>query len=146
MDTRIDILIKPIWFDRIPTARIGIDGDLKEIAVTEPTWFNFSIDKPRDSKIVLTIEHYGKTNKDTDMINNRDTALCIEEIKLNDLTSPKFIWASMYCPDYPDHYPDKIPELHGANYLGWNGIWTLDLTVPIYTWIHQVEGLGWIYD
>ena len=32
------------------------------------------------------------------------------------------------------------------NYVDWNGIWVLDFTVPVYTWLHKVLGLGWIYD
>ena len=111
MDTRIDVLLKPIWFDRIPTAQIGIDGDFKEVLITEPTWFSFSVNKPRGSKITLSVNHYGKTDKDTDTVNNRDTAIVIEEIKLNDINCMNFIWQGLYRPDYPHHYPNKVPGI-----------------------------------
>jgi hypothetical protein len=29
--------------------------------------------------------------------------------------------------------------------MGWNGRWELNFRVPIFTWIHQLENLGWIY-
>ena len=146
MDTRIDIKLSPVMFNRAPTVRIGIGNDLHDIILTKPTWFHWSIDQLQDTSIILTVEQYGKTNKDTIPEQQLDTAIVIEEVKLNGLTSPKFAWAGVYRPEYPAHYPNKIPELTNLNYLGWNGVWTLKLTVPIYTWIHKIENLGWIYD
>ena len=37
-------------------------------------------------------------------------------------------------------------ELTNIDYLGWPGTWTLDFTSPVFTWIHQIQSLGWIYD
>ena len=31
-------------------------------------------------------------------------------------------------------------------YMGWNGQWKLTYSAPIFTWIHKIENLGWIYD
>lgn len=146
MDTRIDVKLTPVMFDRAPTGRIGINGQLSDIVLAESKWFHFSIDQAQNSTITLTVEQYGKTNRDTIPDQELDTAIVIEEVKLNGLSSPKFAWAGIYCPDYPDHYPNKIPNLTNINYLGWNGTWTLELSVPIYTWIHQIENLGWIYN
>lgn len=94
---------------------------------------------------ILEIEH---KNKDPD---DPDTALVIKSITFNDITSDKFVWAGVYTPDYPlswyNEQPVKPPqELTYSNYLGWNGVWRLEFTAPIFTWIHGVEGLGWIYD
>jgi hypothetical protein len=144
MDTNVDIrvLIKPIWFDRFPTCRIGINDELHELVLVEPTWVNL---KHSGSNATLKIEHYGKTNADTNIKTNEDTAIVVEQIHFNEITSPKFIWQGIYYPSYPQHVSGES-ELKFHNYLGWNGVWCLDFTLPIYTWIHQVEDLGWIYD
>lgn len=144
METRIDVLLKPVWFHKFPTGRIGVNGNLTEFILKEPTWFHFKLDQPRDSKITLTVEYYGKGILDTK--DNLDTSIVIEEVKLNDLSDPCFVWAGIYYPNYPDYYKNKIPKLTNINYLGWNGTWHLELTVPIYTWIHKIQNLGWIYD
>ena len=150
----LEVLIKPVWFGRVPTGRIGLGNDLTDFAITEPTWFKFQVNSSEETTVKLTVEHYGKTDQDSDMSNGNDTAIIIEQIKLNELTSPKFAWAGVYRPNYPESYVEfcqtqnKIldPILPSYTYLGWNGLWELKLTLPIYTWIHKVEDLGWIYD
>ena len=94
---------------------------------------------------VLEIEHKNKDESDP------YTALIIKSITFNDITNPKFVWRGIYTPDYPlTWYNEQLvkppQELTNHNYLGWNGVWVLEFTAPIFTWIHQVENLGWIYD
>lgn len=81
-------------------------------------------------------------------------ALTILNLSLGQIHSPKFAWQAVYRPRYPESWAsqqqvlgvDLSSELRNTNHLGWNGIWTLEFTAPIFTWIHQVENLGWIYD
>lgn len=146
----IDVLITPVWFNRAPTGRIGINNQLKEIAITTPTWYTFEHTGSKSSTVTLQLEHYGKTVHDSYMQNNQDTALIIDTIKLNGISSRKFIQQAQYTPTYPDYYVAQNPglanRLTGCSYLGWNGLWELQLNLPIYSWIHKVEELGWIYD
>lgn len=147
MDTKvhIEVLLTPVMFDRIPTGRIGINDHLVDFVLDNPTWYTFDY---TGSQVTLTVEQYGKTIMDTQ--GSLDTAIIIEQVKLNGITDPKFAWAGIYRPDYPDYYltqnPNLEPVLTPYTYLGWNGIWTLDLPLPIYTWIHKTLDLGWIYD
>ncbi len=97
----------------------------------------------------IIIEHYVKTTNDTEVHTGRDTAVIIEQIKFDGIYSPKFAWAGLYSPKYPSHYQvdqQLSTTLSHHTYLGWNGVWRLDFTLPIYTWIHKIENLGWIYD
>lgn len=141
---RIEVLLTPVMFDRTPTGRIGIDT-LKDFVLHIPTWFTFNYE---GTHVKLTVEQYGKTIRDTR--GDLDTAIIISEVKLNGITDPKFAWSGIYRPDYPDYYLNQNPnlktKLSAHNYLGWNGSWTLDLSLPIYTWIHKTLDLGWIYD
>jgi hypothetical protein len=70
--------------------------------------------------------------------NDPDTAVIVKKIKLNDIEHIQNTYQGMYCPN------DKDPRRD--TYIAWNGIWALEFSVPVYTWMHQVQGLGWIYD
>jgi hypothetical protein len=145
----LSILLRPIWVNNPPTIRIGMNGTMADVTLDKETWFDYrytsasTVDK-------LQIEFYGKTDADTDIINNKDTAVIIEQVKLNGMASPKFAWAGVYTPNYPAHYikdnPTSASTLSPFTYLGWNGVWELEFTVPVFTWIHKVEDLGWIHD
>lgn len=99
----------------------------------------------------LSVEFLNKTDNDTDLITGADKAVIIDRIIFNDIEDNRFIWAGEYCPEYPElWYNNQIikpqPLLKNLSYLGWNGKWTLTFTVPVFTWIHKVQNLGWIYD
>ena len=146
--TKISVLLKPVWFDRKPTGRIGLDS-LKDFILDKPTWFDFELISNKEITAQLRIEHYSKTNQDTRVDTGEDTAIVIEEIKFNGISSPKFAWQGIYQPDYPEHYSqgkNLESTLSPHTYLVWNGVWTLEFTLPIYTWIHKIENFGWIYD
>lgn len=49
-------------------------------------------------------------------------------------------------PDYT-HLVEYVNDHNNSdctNYLGFNGIWRLDVDKPFYQWIHQVTGQGWL--
>ena len=145
----LSVLLKPTWFNAPPTIRIGVNNQMENTTLDKDTWFeyNYTTASPIDK---LQIELYGKTDADTDIVNNKDTAVIINQIKFNGITSPRFVWAGVYTPNYPARYikdnPMSASILSPATYIGWNGVWTLEFTVPIFTWIHKLEDLGWIYD
>lgn len=137
---------------------VGYDDVVPEIAVTIDQELLFSgpltqsrtiqIDQSFDSSTPhrLCVEFFNKKDSDTKIDTGQDKAVIIKEIEFFEIKSPRFVWAGEYRPVYPSHMRDQSPILKYHNYLGWNGIWYLDFTVPIFTWIHQVEDLGWIYD
>ena len=97
----------------------------------------------------LSVEFLNKSDSDTDIDNGIDKAVIVDQVIFNDIQSPKFVWNGEYCPTYPTLWASQQqnlePVLTNYNYLGWNGKWTLTFSVPIFTWIHQTENLGWIY-
>ena len=76
-------------------------------------------------------------------------AVEIESVTVEGITVDRFKWAGIYTPNYPEPWASTQtnlqPTLQSATYLGWNGRWELPFSVPIFTWIHQTENLGWIY-
>jgi hypothetical protein len=139
----LSVLIKPIWGNGPPAIKVGVNGLTEDIILSKETWFNYNYTSEATTDI-LQIELHGKA------VNDPTTAVIIEEIKFNSISSPKFAWAGIYTPDYPLHYINDNPILASTlsphTYIGWNGIWKLEFTVPVFTWIHKVEGLGWIYE
>lgn len=121
-----------------PWVAIDANGWGKVQQLTETTEFDFKFYAPAGS-CNLKIEHFKKGDNDP------TTALIIQKISFFGIEDPRFIWSGIYRPDYPEHYPNKVPEISNTTYLGWNGVWSLDFSVPVFTWIHQLQNLGWMY-
>ena len=100
---------------------------------------NFDLEFNACDCCCLKIMHFKKAQ------NDHNTAVIIKQISFFGISDPKFIWAGMYYPDYPEHYPTKISPLPGHGYLGWNGVYQLKFSVPVFTWIHQTLDMGWLY-
>jgi hypothetical protein len=110
-------------------------GQLQQLVTTTDFRFNLRL----LDKGYLKIEHFEKEDNDI------DTAVIVKSISFFGIVDPRFVWAGVYYPDYPAHYPSKISPLPGQGYLGWNGVYELKFTVPVFTWIHQTLDMGWIY-
>lgn len=96
----------------------------------------------------LSVAMTGK--KDCNSVNGNDMAIVVERIALNGIESSRARWNAVYRPEYPEPWLSQqvekpAEELKASCYLGWNGIWTLEFTAPVFTWLHNIEGLGDIY-
>ena len=110
-------------------------GQLQQLVTTH----DFNFDFRTDDSGYLKITHFDKADDDS------NTAVIVKEIKFFDISDPKFVWAGVYYPEYPEHYPNKTSPLPGQGYLGWNGVYRLEFSVPVFTWIHKIKDFGWIY-
>jgi len=144
-NVNIDVLIKPIWHTDPPTIRIGVNGDYDTMSITQDTWLNYKY-ATIESTGKLQIEFFGKSDADTIVETNQDKAIIVDQIRLNGIYRPSFVWQGEYRPTYPVHLCNEPEVLYSHTYLGWNGVWTLEFTVPVFTWIHKVENLGWIHE
>lgn len=141
----VDVLLRPVINQRGPSLQVRFGQQQISVELAEPTWYRFETSGDANTTVRLEVEHYGKQDADTDVKTGADLAVVVEEIKVNGVSSPRFVWAGVYRPNYPQHLTDQPKELKYCNYLGWNGIWELDITLPSFTWIHHIENLGWIY-
>jgi len=99
----------------------------------------------------VSITFDNKTDADTIVEKNLDMAVIIDSIEFNKISNPRFVWEGEYRPIYnPEWVKQQTVEpaavLKNSTYLGWNGTWKLNFTVPIFTWIHKTLDYGWIYD
>lgn len=153
MDTKqyhllCEITVQPIWHSESPEIILSFDDNVIYAGHIFATT-SFIIDQDLDpGQYQLTVEFINKKNSDT--TNGLDKAVVIEKIKFNHIESPQFAWQGIYYPTYPEPWASQQTKLKSSltqhTYLGWNGKWTLTFDVPVFTWIHHVENLGWIYD
>jgi hypothetical protein len=128
-----------------PQINYSIDGVVAGtgLELLEPMTLQFNLDlEPGPHKI--EIDFYNKTN---------DTPACaleIDYVEFEGMRLDRFKWSNRYYPVYPEPWAStqtNLPEFQSsATYLGWNGCWELSFETPIFTWIHRLENLGWIYD
>lgn len=148
---KLAVTVRPIWHTDAPEIRIGINDNLTPVTLTETTVFEFEFLADKDSE--LTIEFLNKIDSDTVPTLNLDKAVVVETVSFFNISDPKFVWAGIYDPKYPEPWATEqknqgiilSAKLKYHNYLGWNGVWRLQFTVPVFTWIHQIQDLGWIY-
>jgi hypothetical protein len=145
---KLDIHLRPVWHDNPPEINIGINNDIQRIILSEEHMFHYEFIANAPS--ILTVELLNKTNADTRPDKGLDKAVIIESVSFFGISDPKFAWEGIYAPEYPEPWAsqqhDLKPLLKSHTYLGWNGKWTLTFDVPVFTWIHRVQNLGWIYD
>lgn len=149
---KLQTRLRPIYHADPPKIRLGINGDLTTLDLTESTEFNFEF--TASDSCNLSIEFLNKSNDDTILDQGLDKAVVIESVSFFGIQDPKFVWTGVYEPDYPEPWATEQKEkgvalkqqLTNQTYLAWNGKWTLTFTVPVFTWIHNVQNLGWIYD
>lgn len=148
----IKLTLQPIWHNDPPEIKIYIDDQcLEHLSLSDKTDFEFS-GKFSANTHSLRIEFLNKQNSDT--VDNKDKAVEIINVSFMNIESQKFIWQGVYIPEYPEPWASEqlaqgiqlSKHLRYQTRLSWNGVWKLTFTVPIFTWIHHVEDLGWIYD
>lgn len=141
MITKVAITLTPVISSVAPDISVSVPGHV----VHETLWKTKRIDLEFKSDAGwLELEFANKPADDPDM------AVIIDKIEFFGISDPKFAWQGVYTPVYPEPWysqqlqkPPK--ELSHHTYLGWNGTWRLDFTVPVFTWMHKTLNLGWIY-
>jgi hypothetical protein len=114
------------------------------LELTDSIKLDFNINLS-EGPAIFYIRFENKTNDTPDM------AVEIESVTFEGMTLDRFKWSNKYYPNYPEPWAseqiDPLPKFYqSATYLGWNGCWELEFEVPIFTWIHRLENLGWIYN
>ena len=148
---KLSISLRPIWHADPPRICIGIDNDLSEIVLTESTTINFEFTAVKECQLI--VELLNKTDADCIPDQDLDKAVVIESVDFFGIADPRFAWAGVYEPVYPEPWAQEqqdqgvvlTQQLCPHTYLSWNGKWTLTFSVPVFTWIHRIQNLGWLY-
>jgi hypothetical protein len=137
---KLSVTLRPVDH---PNVKIGINGNLFPVALDKIETIDFEFESGDTCE--LTVELVDKKDQE---------AVVIESISFFGIEDPKFVWAGVYTPVYPEPWATEQqdqgvvlkPQLCPHTYLSWPGKWTLTFDLPVFTWIHMVQNLGWIYD
>lgn len=129
-----------------PQVRVRLGDQSRLQQIDQATVFAFDV--VAQQSVILEIELLNKNDLDA------DTAVNIDSIEIFGISDPRFVWAGHYTPDYPEPWAtqqrlaghDLAPVLTNHTYLGWRGVWRLEISLPAFTWMHQTQGLGLIYE
>lgn len=141
MLTKVAVTLTPVCNTIAPDVFVSVPGHV----VRETLWETKRIELEFDAPFGwLEVVFMNKPDNDIDL------AVVIDKIEFFGISDPRFVWAGVYTPKYPEPWfsqqKEKPPaSLPSQNYLGWNGKWRLDFSVPVFTWMHQTLNLGWIY-
>jgi len=125
-NVRISILLEPVGS---PDVVVSCDQQLRELIINEPTCVDFVYSQEQGPS-KLTVQHRNRQDN--------TTAIIVKSVKLNGIEHIQNTYQGIY-------YPIGL-ELRRDTYIAWEGSWILEFTVPVYTWLHKTQGLGWIYD
>ena len=136
---KLSVTLRPVDH---PNIRVGVNGDLLTVVLDKTQTMDFEFRSDKDCQ--LTVELVDKKDQE---------AVVVESVSFFGISDPKFAWAGVYEPQYPEpwatqqHNQGVVLKQHLSphTYLSWPGKWTLTFDVPVFTWIHRVQNLGWIY-
>lgn len=147
LDTSIEITFEAVCWESRPKIRWNWKNFSHEQTLFGTSTVGFSVPHEEGDHIIR-FEFFNKTNEDTQ--DGKDKAIIIRDVKINSISDPKILLATKYKPNYPEPWlsqqtskPD--PVLFGQDYLGWNGTWELEYSVPAFQWLHKTLDLGQQY-
>lgn len=141
MFTKVAVTLSPKISNGIPPeVLVSVPGQIARATLNKTQQFEFAFNETWG---FLQVTFTNKPELDQDM------AVIIDQVEFFGISDPKFIWQGVYTPIYPEPWASQqqslAKELVGQTYMGWNGTWRLDFTLPVFTWMHKTLDLGWIY-
>jgi hypothetical protein len=138
---KLAITLTPKLANTPPWVLVSVPGAVHRVELCETQQVELEFTAPSGW---IELVFYNKPDTDNTM------AVIIDKIEFFGISDPRFVWAGVYTPEYPEPwYSQQIekPPVHlpQQNYMGWNGNWRLDFSVPVFTWMHKTLNLGWIY-
>jgi hypothetical protein len=148
-NVKIGVTLQPIWWSKKPMVVICLNhtelfsGVLGQSVALD--WTLPALDLNR-----FTVRLCNK--EDSDNHDNKDMAIKILQLRIEGFAFDGFMHAAEYRPEYSQGYYEyasnhnlAVHPVIKSDYLGFNGVWSIEFSWPTFTWIHQTENLGWIH-
>lgn len=150
-DLDLDLTLEPIWHADPPRITVTCHDTRYEQDLRSVETLSFRFRACGTQRLAVTLSN--KCDNDTIPDLGLDKAIKIVGISFFGITDPRFIWLGQYRPHYPEPWASQQltaghalpPVVNNIDRLGWNGTWWLDFDLPVFTWIHQVQDLGWLH-
>ena len=142
----LSVVLEPRINETLPQVTISVPGQARHTVLHHKQQFDFVFVA---SQGWLCIDFGNKIY--TESTASADMAVIVSSVAFFGITDPRFVWAGVYTPHYPEPWfseqnPPPPRTMTQQTYLGWNGQWRLDFSVPVFTWIHRTLNLGWLYN
>ena len=142
---KLAVSLFPVIGHSFPEVQVSVPGQTIQTLLHRPEKFELEF---TGTTGWLEIQMVNKAPTD------QHTAIIIDKIEFFGIHDPKFVWQGQYIPEYPEPWATEQKadgvvldsELSNVTYLGWNGTWRLRFGIPVFTWIHEIQNLGWIHD
>ena len=131
-DIQLILELRPLCDHGIPTTTVTInDRIIFDGLLTEPLHYRCSLPllDPVTASIALTHKKY--------MSAPGDSAVIVQRLGLDGL---ELIPAHAHLAQYHNDHGST----EATNYLGFNGVWTLEIPEPFYQWWHRITAQGWL--
>jgi hypothetical protein len=116
-----------------PLTHVRINGQTHCQSRLDRTWIRdirLSLLDPVMIEIELREKNYSQS---------QETAILIESLSIDDFEIvPQWTQLASYANDHDFIGP--------TTYLGFNGVWRLDIPAPFYQWRHRTLNLGWLLE
>lgn len=141
MLTKIAVTLTPVYDKITPEVFLSVPGHTTREILSSTKTIQLEFNAPVGW---IEIVFMNKPELDHNM------AVSVDKIEFFGISDPRFVWAGVYTPKYPEPWYSQqiekpLASLPQQNYMGWNGKWRLDFTVPVFTWMHKTMNLGWMY-
>jgi len=148
-NVKIGVALEPIWWSKKPELVICLNQmDLFAGMLGQPIDLDWTLPVQDMNRFAIRLCN----KEDSDTQDNKDMAIKILQIRIEGFTFDSFQHIAEYRPEYSQGYHEyaiannlTVDPVIKSNYLGFNGTWSIDFEWPTFTWIHQIENLGWIH-
>ena len=129
----IELAINPVFDLFAPEVAIKINDQIL-FAGTMNSTMQFKVQHKLRDTIKISVE---LINKKYSL--EHETAVLINHVVIDNIkVIPKHVDQSVYINDHNYTQP--------TNYMGFNGIWSLDINRPFYQWLHVATAQGWLLE
>ena len=148
--TDIEIDVVPTYHQDAPRIAYGNDNTIiNHVTLSQPCTLRFAFDLTPGTHSVF-VDLLNKTDADCVPDQGLDKYITIGAVRINGIHLPRFNWLATYEPVFPEPWhsqqnPRPNPVQAGETHLGWNGRWQLKFDAPVFSWIHQLENMGWVW-
>ena len=149
-NVKLGVTLEPIWWSKTPEIVVCLNQiELFAGTLCQPVTLEWTL--PANDLNHFTIRLCNKEDSDTQ--NNKDMAIKILQLRIEGFAFDSFMHLAEYRPEYSQGYYEyasnnnlTVNSIIKSNYMGFNGEWGIKFAWPTFTWIHEIENLGWIHE
>lgn len=145
MEYETKITVKPIFWDRAPNVLVMMNGKIVDDIKTfeksnHSTVLSYKLNLKEHNRLQICLQN--KTNDQTVQENGKiikDQYLILEDLEIDKVVlQPAMLLKGTFQPLYPSNLQQQdLPKQLHTTQFNFNGIYSLDFTMPIHVWFFQ---------